>query len=54
VTYTRTSNWSSVSVAPGARSSTNFTLPPTTPTGPSTLVVVANGIASSPTPVKVS
>jgi len=54
VTYARTSNWSSVSVAPGARSATDFTLPPNTPAGPSTLVVVANGIASSPTTVKVS
>jgi len=54
VTYARTSNWSSVSVAPGARSSTQFTLPPGTPSGKSTLVVVANGIASSPTTVNVS
>ena len=54
VTYARTSNWSSVSVAPGARSSTQFTLPPGTPAGKSTLVVVANGIASPPTTVNVS
>ena len=54
VTYARTSNWSSVSVAPGTRSSTNFTLPPNTPAGPSKLVVVANGIASSPSAVTVS
>jgi hypothetical protein len=53
VTYARTTNWSSVSVAPGARSSTLFTLPPGTPSGPSTLVVVANGIASSPSAVTV-
>jgi hypothetical protein len=46
VTYARTTNWSSVSVAPGASSSTNFTVPTTTPAGPSTLQVVANGIAS--------
>ncbi len=51
VTYARTSNWSSVSVAPGAASSTDFTLPKTTPAGASTLVVVANGIASQPVPV---
>jgi hypothetical protein len=54
VTYARTSNWTSVSVAPGTRSSTRFTLPPGTPTGKSTLVVVANGIASAPTTVWVS
>jgi hypothetical protein len=54
VTYARTSNWSSASVAPGARSSTQFTLPPGTPAGKSTLVVVANGIASPATTVNVS
>jgi hypothetical protein len=53
VTYARTSNWTSVSVAPGTPSSTQFTLPPVTPTGQSTLVVVANGIASAPTTVTV-
>jgi hypothetical protein len=54
VTYARTSDWTSVSVAPGARSSTRFTLPPATPAGKSTLVVVANGIASAPLTVSVS
>ncbi len=54
VTYARTSNWTSVSVAPGTSSSTQFTLPPGTPAGKSTLVVVANGIASSPVTVTVS
>jgi len=53
VTYARTSNWTSVSVAPGAQSSTQFTLPSSTPAGASTLVVVANGIASPPVPVTV-
>jgi hypothetical protein len=53
VTYARTSGWSSVSVAPGAFSSTSFTVPTTTPTGPSTLEVVANGIASQPVPVTI-
>ncbi|HEX4059975.1 MAG TPA: hypothetical protein VHY58_03050 [Streptosporangiaceae bacterium] len=48
VTYARTSRWSSVSVAPGAASSANFTVPAGTQAGTSTLVVVANGIASSP------
>jgi hypothetical protein len=54
VTYARTSNWTSVSVAPGTWSATQFTLPPGTPAGKSTLVVVANGIASPPTTVTVS
>jgi hypothetical protein len=54
VTYARTSNWSSVSVAPGAASSTRFTLPAGTPAGASSLVVIANGIASAPVPVTVS
>jgi len=53
VTYARTSGWTSVSVAPGTRSSTKFTLPPGTPGGTSTLVVVANGIASAPLKVMV-
>jgi len=54
VTYARTSNWTSVSVAPGTRSSTDFTLPPNIPAGNSTLVVVANGIASPPVRVTIS
>ena len=54
VTYARTSDWTSVSVAPGKRSATRFTLPPGTPAGKSTLVVVANGIASPPSTVWVS
>jgi hypothetical protein len=54
VTYARTSNWTSVSVASGARSASQFSLPPGTPAGKSTLVVVANGIASPPRTVTVS
>ncbi|MGP0031276.1 MAG: hypothetical protein ACLPVF_12315 [Acidimicrobiales bacterium] len=53
VTYARTSNWSSVSIAPGVTSSTDFTVPTTTPAGASSLVVVANGIASQPVPVTI-
>jgi len=53
VTYARTSDWTSVSVNPGTRSSTKFTLPPGTPAGQSTLVVVANGIASPPSTVTI-
>jgi hypothetical protein len=54
VTYARTHDWRSVSVAPGTSSSTQYTLPGTTPPGKSTLVVVANGIASPPTTVTIS
>ena len=54
VTYARTSHWTSVSVRPGTWSSTKFTLPSGTPAGKSTLVVVANGIASSPSTVTIS
>jgi len=53
VTYARTSNWTSVSVAPGTRSSTDFTVPKGTPAGPSTLVAGANGIASEPVPITI-
>ncbi len=53
-TYARTHDWSSVSVAPGTSSSTEFTLPRSTPRGRSTLVVIANGIASSPRTVTIS
>jgi hypothetical protein len=53
VAYARTRNWTSVSVAPGAASSTDFTVPASTQTGASTLVVVANGIASAPVPVTI-
>jgi hypothetical protein len=42
-----------VSVAPGTRSWTRFTLPASTPAGQSTLVVVANGIASPPSTVTI-
>jgi hypothetical protein len=54
VTYARTSDWTSVSIAPGASSSTDFAVPATTPPGPSTLVVVANGIASAPVSVTIT
>ena len=53
VTYARTSRWTSVSIAPGATASTRFTIPAWTPAGASTLVVVANGIASQPVPVTI-
>ncbi len=53
VTYARTSDWTSVSIAPGTRSATRFTVAAGTPAGPSTLVVVANGIASAPSTVTI-
>jgi hypothetical protein len=53
VTYARTSHWTTVSVTPGLKSSTKFTLPAGTPAGKSTLVVVANGIASAPAAVTI-
>jgi hypothetical protein len=53
VTYARTFNWTSVSIAPGAASSTDFSVPASTPLGPSSLVVIANGIASAPVPVTI-
>jgi hypothetical protein len=53
VTYARTSGFTSVSIAPGAASSTNFTLPAATPGGASTLVVVGDGVASAPVSVTV-
>jgi len=53
VTYAPTRDWSSVSVAPGAASSTSFTVPKSTPAGASTLVVVANGISSAGVPVTI-
>ncbi len=49
VVYARTHGHSSMGVATGAaRVSTNFDVPAAAETGPSTLVVVANGIASKP------
>jgi hypothetical protein len=46
VTYARTGMMANRSIAPGAFSCTNFTLPSGTPTGASELRVVANGIPS--------
>lgn len=46
VTYARTHAFSSMAVASPAKVSAQFDVPPTTPTGKSSLVVIANGIAS--------
>ena len=54
VTYGRTHDHSTMGVATGAAAvSTLFEAPSSTPTGPSMLVVVANGIASTPVAVTV-
>ena len=47
VFYARTANHSTMSIAPGAHGSTTFKVPAATETGPSTLAVIANGIASA-------
>ena len=55
VFYCRTHNHSTMAVATGAAPvSTQFDVPATIEMGPSTLVVVANGIASSPSPLTVA
>jgi hypothetical protein len=51
VTYATTSGFSSYSIAPGASSSASFKVPSGIPSGASTLQVVANGIASTPSDV---
>ena len=48
VTYARTHDHSTMSVAPGAHGHTSFDVPAGTPAGRSRLEVVANGIASDP------
>jgi hypothetical protein len=53
VFYARTANHTTMSIAPGAASSTTFTVPGTIETGPSVLEVVANGIASKPVTITV-
>jgi hypothetical protein len=54
VSYARTFNHSSRSIAPDAASSTSVTLPATIETGASILEVVANGIPSLPVNIVVS
>jgi hypothetical protein len=53
VFYARSSNFSSMGVTPRLLGSADFTVPSGAPTGPATLVVVANGIASAPVLVTV-
>jgi hypothetical protein len=54
VFYCRTHDHSSMAVASNAPVSTHFDVPQTGETGPGTLEVVANGIASEPVPVLVT
>ncbi len=54
VTYARTFDFSSTSITPGASSSTSFVVPASADDGPSTLRVIANGIASAPRTVTVA
>lgn len=54
VSYARTWGHSTMTVAPKALGSTHFSVAQTTETGPSTLYVVANGIASAGWPITVS
>jgi len=54
VFYARTYLHSNASIAPGTASTTHFAVPKSIETGASSLVVVANGIASPPVSVTVS
>jgi hypothetical protein len=53
VFYGRTFDHGTMSIAPGTAGSTNFVVPANIETGPSDLVVIANGIASEPVSVAV-
>lgn len=53
VTYARTFGMTNRSIAPGAASASNFTMPACIPQGPSQLRVIADGIASAPVSVTV-
>lgn len=53
VSYLRTHDFSNMSIAPGAYSTTQFDVPATQETGEAELVVVANGIPSAPIPVSI-
>jgi FG-GAP-like repeat len=54
VFYARTSNFSTMSIAPGTRGLTDFLVPANIELGPSTLLVEANGIPSVGVPVTVA
>ncbi len=54
VFYGRTFNVSNRSIAPGASVSTDFTVPANIELGPSSLVVIANGIPSTPVSIGIA
>ncbi|HEV8014436.1 MAG TPA: hypothetical protein VGP48_02825 [Stellaceae bacterium] len=54
VFYAKTFGFTTMSVAPSASGTTSFTLAANTESGPSQLVVIANGIASSPANVTIN
>jgi hypothetical protein len=54
VFYGRTFNVSNRSIAPGASVSTDFTVPANIELGPSSLVVIANGIPSAPVSIGIA
>jgi hypothetical protein len=54
VFFARTYGFNSMSVAPNTASTSNFSVPSSIETGASSLVVIANGIASQPASVTVS
>jgi hypothetical protein len=54
VFYARTSNFGTMSIAPGVHGATDFLVPTNIELGPSTLVVVADGIPSAGVPVTIS
>ncbi len=54
VYYARTTNPNNSSIAPGNSVTASFTMPATAEVGASTLVVIANGIASKPVSITVS
>ncbi len=54
VLYARTFNHSTMSIEPGIAGATHFVVPATIELGASTLVVIANGIASAPVAVTVT
>ena len=53
VFYARTSNFSTMSIAPGVSSTASFTVSGATETGASSLYVIANGIPSAPVSVTI-
>ena len=53
VFYARTANFTDMGIKPGQKSSADFTPPVGIEKGPSSLVVIASGFASTPVAVKI-